>query len=525
MTGVPWVAMGLPPPPPPVPMPMPPPPASAAHGSQQHGGGGGEATGGGGGTPDPVLALFEVLSDPGVDAAVCRRTLQRLGSHAGRLLTASGDSLLHHAARAGRIDLVRLLVEPTGGEGPAVDAAARADLLSWRNNEGHTALHAALAAEQEACCLVLVHAGGAEARKAPTGTAEGVPPIVMAAAVGLPVVVRALLAYGIGLDTRDARGWTPLHAASAAGQVAVVDWLVSERGADVRAKDEQGRRPHDLALKHGHSDVFAMLHAWLTGHGAGGAARGGAAKAGAGAGQTAAAAEERKRQKRREKRLRKKAQAKAATALEQEVVAAGGMQLRPNVEEEDEEGEEEEGEDAATVGDRIVLRARAFSQERDISALGAAGAFDDDHDTAGGGLDDSISLSLSSASASAATSAPGSPDAAETEAAIAVAVAVGVGAAAEGAVVTEAPAVSRLFGRWRPEAREEEEEEEGERGDVGLSSASSPLGARAPARVMEAGGHGGGRDGSDGEEVEEEASLEALLRARAPGTYVCMYVC
>ena len=536
MMGFPFVAMGLPPPPPSEAMiaPAAPAPSAAADGSSGH-------------VPDPVQALFEVLADRGVGADGCRRALRRLGPHAGRLLMANGDSLLHYAAKQGRVDLVRLLVEPpapgTGDDAatPAVDAAARADLLAWRNHQGYTALHAALAAGQEACGLVLVHAGGPEARKAPTGTPEGAPPVVLAAAMNLPVVVRALLAYGIGLETRDARQWTPLHAACAAGHGEMVAWLVDERGANVQAVDEQGRRPHDLAMRGGHSQVFAFMHARLTGRvggfkkppqqlqqppmkasgppqqqqhqqGEGGKEEGG----------TAAEREERRRQKEREKRRRRKANAQARQ--KQAATEGGGASTTTSPggaagQGRGEEGDEdEEGLLAGAMGDLIVLRARALSQD--------AGALDDDDEKEDNDDDDdhSLSLSLSAASASASglgsgsgsgagahsfpsppSSGPATAESAGTDGDAASTLSFLVGDMEPPSPAAEVEG-SRLFDRWRPEARAASEGEE-EEGRMAVGRA---------ARVVVVDG-----SGSDGEVEEEQASLEALLRARAPAEYLC----
>lgn len=60
------------------------------------------------------------------------------------------------------------------------------------------------------------------------------------------------------LHARDAEGRTPLHLASAQGDVAAVERLIGE-GADLGAKDNAGETPLHLAALHGHVDAIRRL--------------------------------------------------------------------------------------------------------------------------------------------------------------------------------------------------------------------------------------------------------------------------
>jgi ankyrin repeat protein len=104
-----------------------------------------------------------------------------------------------------------------------------------------------------------------------------------------------LLAGGADIDGMDDRGWMPLHAAAAHGQVSMIDWLLDHgatknpyspstglplhlaahgghaeaarlllyRGADIRKPDPEGRSAQDLARKRGHRALADYLDEFL----------------------------------------------------------------------------------------------------------------------------------------------------------------------------------------------------------------------------------------------------------------------
>jgi len=116
---------------------------------------------------------------------------------------------LHTAARLGRVNVVRLLLE----KGANVDA---------RNDWGVTPLH-------------------------------------QAATEGRVGVVRLLLEKGADVDARASFGVTPLLFAASRGHVDVVRLLL-EKGADVNAREVVfGHTPLDMARRGDHRDIVALL--------------------------------------------------------------------------------------------------------------------------------------------------------------------------------------------------------------------------------------------------------------------------
>ena len=63
---------------------------------------------------------------------------------------------------------------------------------------------------------------------------------------------------GAALEARDARQRTPLHLASAMGQVDVMDALLAA-GADIEARDDEGMSPRKLAGRRGRKAAVRFL--------------------------------------------------------------------------------------------------------------------------------------------------------------------------------------------------------------------------------------------------------------------------
>ena len=61
-------------------------------------------------------------------------------------------------------------------------------------------------------------------------------------------VVKKLIQAGGDVNEKDKWGFTPLHRASANGQVEVITALLAA-GADKTLQDNSGRTPHDVAKK------------------------------------------------------------------------------------------------------------------------------------------------------------------------------------------------------------------------------------------------------------------------------------
>jgi uncharacterized protein len=122
----------------------------------------------------------------------------------------------------------------TGGTTPLADAALKADLDGVR--------------------VLLAHGARVNAI-----SQAGTEPIHDAALGDSAEVIRELATHGADINARtrdDAQ--TPLHIAAAMGKMKAVEALVA-LGADVTAKDSQGRTPVDAAERAGLTDVVAFL--------------------------------------------------------------------------------------------------------------------------------------------------------------------------------------------------------------------------------------------------------------------------
>lgn len=59
-------------------------------------------------------------------------------------------------------------------------------------------------------------------------------------------MAKLLIANGADLDARDIEGWTPLHAASACGNLSMINLLLSS-GANIVALNHDDKMPVDVA--------------------------------------------------------------------------------------------------------------------------------------------------------------------------------------------------------------------------------------------------------------------------------------
>ncbi len=90
------------------------------------------------------------------------------------------------------------------------------------------------------------------------GDGGGSTPLSFAAGQGDPDVVGLLLAAGADVDAADATGWTPLHAAAFAGRDAAVSRLLAA-GAVVDAVDQRGLAPVVAGAQIGHTRAVGLL--------------------------------------------------------------------------------------------------------------------------------------------------------------------------------------------------------------------------------------------------------------------------
>jgi uncharacterized protein len=161
---------------------------------------------------------------------------------AKELLPADDELSVFEAAAFGRTARLRSVL---------AEDSSQASALS---DDGFTALHLAVYAEQEEAARVLIE-GGADVNARSTGTIARVPPLGTAAFVHSVPLAQLLLDAGADVNGQGEGGFTALHTAAQNGdeELAV---LLLERGADANLATVQGKRPADLAQSEA---LLAML--------------------------------------------------------------------------------------------------------------------------------------------------------------------------------------------------------------------------------------------------------------------------
>ena len=125
---------------------------------------------------------------------------------------------------------------------------------------GATAAHVAADRGQRAALGHIRDVWGAERFDFDAPDTDGWTPLHAAAAAGFRGVVEDLLAWGADPAARNGTGRTPLHAAAAGDHAAIVPVLVAG-GADVEAADKAGWTPMHVAALHGSSRCIDALAA------------------------------------------------------------------------------------------------------------------------------------------------------------------------------------------------------------------------------------------------------------------------
>lgn len=142
------------------------------------------------------------------------------------------------------------------------------------DSHGHSALHYAITAGNASACRLLIAAGASvdlqlPAPQQPSATAaqlpaarssgaQGVSPLLLAAAQGHVHILQQLLAAGAHVDTLSSTGTTALHTATISDKAAAVQILLTN-GADAAAVDRAGDTPMHLAARFGYSSVVQQL--------------------------------------------------------------------------------------------------------------------------------------------------------------------------------------------------------------------------------------------------------------------------
>eukprot|EP00164_Ancoracysta_twista_P003190 GFYU01004254.1.p1 GENE.GFYU01004254.1~~GFYU01004254.1.p1 ORF type:complete len:819 (+),score=203.53 GFYU01004254.1:135-2591(+) len=175
-----------------------------------------------------------------------------------------GHTALHHAARAGQIEVMFLLLSRGAsldhsrveGSTPLHAAVTYGQLeaakllvergadTNVRNREGRTPLHVACAEGNEEIVAVLLGAGAGV-----NGTDSWSDTCVSSAAQkGFAKITELLLTHGASTNVEDAFGWSPLHKSALNGHTEVVKLLL-RNGADINSTNNAGKTPEEVTKK------------------------------------------------------------------------------------------------------------------------------------------------------------------------------------------------------------------------------------------------------------------------------------
>lgn len=87
---------------------------------------------------------------------------------------------------------------------------------------------------------------------------NGNTPLMIAAKIGNPRIVKILLAHNPDLNKKNSAGNTALMIASEHGQIFVVEQLIA-KGADLNTKNVMGFTSLEIAKRNGHASVVDLL--------------------------------------------------------------------------------------------------------------------------------------------------------------------------------------------------------------------------------------------------------------------------
>lgn len=98
----------------------------------------------------------------------------------------------------------------------------------------------------------------AEDASVDTVDSEGNTPLMIAAKIGNPRMMKIILSHNPKIDVRNQNGDTALMIASKQGVVQIVEQLI-KHGADVNLKNSEGFISSEIALRNGHSNVIKLF--------------------------------------------------------------------------------------------------------------------------------------------------------------------------------------------------------------------------------------------------------------------------
>lgn len=156
-----------------------------------------------------------------------------------------GRAALHHAAHAGNLDVVQILLY----------CNADVNIQSkMPQDHGARPLHLATWAMQQEVMKELL-AAGAHFHAADNC---GRTPLHWAAARGQQTLLELLISYGCDLHARAHGKTSALHYAAAYGDLDLVKWLV-QKGLNISLRDKTNLMAREVAQQYGHHDVHLYL--------------------------------------------------------------------------------------------------------------------------------------------------------------------------------------------------------------------------------------------------------------------------
>jgi ankyrin repeat protein len=199
--------------------------------------------------------------------------LLRAGADPSAPFLSHGETPLMMAARSGRVEAVRVLLDHGAQVSPA-ETLRGTTALMWAAEQGHADVLRLLVehgADVNAQSKVLTPIGrrglgfinstvvfGATGRAAPkAATTGGLTALLFAAREGALECVRALVSAGAHVNQPSVDGSSPLLVAVQNGFYTVADYLVTH-GADVNAANAKGWTPLYLAVKNRDQEVTAV---------------------------------------------------------------------------------------------------------------------------------------------------------------------------------------------------------------------------------------------------------------------------
>jgi ankyrin repeat protein len=193
-----------------------------------------------------VLARVQKQGAAGLQQAL------REGTAVWRLHARDGQTLLHHAAAHGLLDVVQLIVKK----------APRGEFTPRKDEGGRTALHVAAAAGHVAVVEELIRRARLSLLDA--DSREGMSPLHLIARMGwntvtMPRLLALVHKRASGkVDPRNKALETPLHQACLRGEPEMVRWLL-DVGASIDAQKDTGETPLHLAARRGSLALIRLL--------------------------------------------------------------------------------------------------------------------------------------------------------------------------------------------------------------------------------------------------------------------------